>query len=165
MTRQTTELKVDGCATTIKSIPTPVRHRNGVSKQNTDATETDRLRNRKLFTCGTWNVNTLRTEGDLEQLCKAMERYRWGVVGLSEVRRKGMGEDYSQIYNHKLYFSGRDDLHLHGVGFLVHEDTLKHVMGCKPISSRLITIRLRASPFNMTLIQVYAPTTEYLMRR
>ena len=35
------------------------------------------------------------------------------------------------------------------------------VMGCQPISSRLITIRLRATPFNITIVQAYAPTTDY----
>ena len=35
------------------------------------------------------------------------------------------------------------------------------VMGCQPISSRLITIRLRATPFNITVVQAYAPTTDY----
>ena len=34
-------------------------------------------------------------------------------------------------------------------------------IGCRPVSSRLITIRLRASPFNITTIQAYAPTTDY----
>ena len=34
-------------------------------------------------------------------------------------------------------------------------------MGCLPVSSRLITIRLMSSPFNITIIQAYAPTTDY----
>ena len=34
-------------------------------------------------------------------------------------------------------------------------------MGCRPVSSRLITIRLRAAPFNITIIQAYAPTSDY----
>ena len=34
-------------------------------------------------------------------------------------------------------------------------------IGCQPVSSRLITIRLRATPFNITIVQAYAPTTEY----
>ena len=38
---------------------------------------------------------------------------------------------------------------------------MKYVMGCRPIASRLISIRLRAYPFNITVIQVYAPTTDY----
>ena len=39
--------------------------------------------------------------------------------------------------------------------------TVNAIMGCRPVSSRLITIRLKASPFNITIIQAYAPTTDY----
>ena len=35
------------------------------------------------------------------------------------------------------------------------------VMGCRPVSSRLITNRLRAVPFNITIVQAYAPTSDY----
>ena len=35
------------------------------------------------------------------------------------------------------------------------------VMGCRPVSSRLITIRLRAVPFNITIVKAYAPTSDY----
>jgi hypothetical protein len=34
-------------------------------------------------------------------------------------------------------------------------------MGCRPVSSQLITNRLRATPFNITIIQAYAPTSDY----
>ena len=33
------------------------------------------------------------------------------------------------------------------------------VLGCRPVSSRLISIRLRAAPFKITIIQIYAPTS------
>ena len=45
------------------------------------------------------------------------------------------------------------------VGFLVHKDMGRAVLGCRPVSSRLISIRLRTAPFNVTIIQVYAPTS------
>ena len=45
-------------------------------------------------------------------------------------------------------------------GFL-HKDIVNTVMGCRPVSSRLITIRLRAAPFNITIVQVYAPMSDY----
>ena len=45
------------------------------------------------------------------------------------------------------------------VGFLVHKDMMSAVLGCRPVSSRLISIRLRTAPFNVTIIQVYAPTS------
>ena len=59
------------------------------------------------------------------------------------------------------FFSGKEDKHEHGVGFLVHEDIVNIVSGCRPVSSRLITIRLRAVPFNITMIQAYAQTSDY----
>ena len=42
-----------------------------------------------------------------------------------------------------------------------NKDIVKSVIGCRPISSRLMTVRLRASPFNITIIQLYAPTSSY----
>ena len=46
------------------------------------------------------------------------------------------------------------------VGFLVHKNIVNTVMGCRPVSSRLIAIRLRAVPFNFTKVQVYDPTSD-----
>ena len=62
---------------------------------------------------------------------------------------------------HRVYFSGKEDKHKQGVSFLVHKEIVKNVIGCRPILSRLMTVRLRASPFNITIIQVYAPTSSY----
>ena len=45
------------------------------------------------------------------------------------------------------------------VGVLVHKDMGSAVLGCRPVSSRLISIRLRTAPFNVTIIQVYAPAS------
>ena len=49
------------------------------------------------------------------------------------------------------------------MGFLVHKDILKSVIGCRPISSRHMTVRLSTSPFNITTNQVHvsAPTSSY----
>ena len=120
----------------------------------------NRLRVKDKLVFGTWNVETLWRDGRLEELCHELERYKWNVIGLSEVRRKALGE-ISSDEGHKLYYCGRDDRHVHGVGFLVHKETANSVLGCNFISSRLISIRLKASPFNITLIQSYAPTSDY----
>uniref|UniRef100_A0A3Q2Z7T5 Reverse transcriptase domain-containing protein n=1 Tax=Hippocampus comes TaxID=109280 RepID=A0A3Q2Z7T5_HIPCM len=61
----------------------------------------------------------------------------------------------------KLYYSEKQDKHEEGVSFHVHKDIVNTVLGCRPVSSRLITIRLKASPFNITVIQAYAPTMDY----
>ena len=44
---------------------------------------------------------------------------------------------------------------------LIHKDTVNVIMGCRPVSNRLNTIRLKASSFSITIIQANAPTTDY----
>ena len=76
------------------------------------------------------------------------------------MRWKNFGETTTEE-GHKVFFSGKEDKHEHGVGFLVHKQIVNTVMGCHPVSSKLITIRLRAVPFNITIVQAYAPTSDY----
>ena len=103
-------------------------------------------------------MRTLRPAGKLEQLTHAMSRYHWNIVGICEMRWKNFGE-MSTDDRHKVYFSGEEDRHKYGVGFLVHKDVVDAVLGCRPVSSRLISIRVRAAPFSITIIQDYAPTS------
>ena len=54
-----------------------------------------------------------------------------------------------------MFFSEKEDKHEHGIGFLVYKGIVNTVMGCRPVSSRLITIHLRA------IVQANAPTSDY----
>ena len=87
-------------------------------------------------------MRTLRPAGKLEQLTHAMSRYHWNIVGLCEMRWKNFSE-MSADDGHKVNFSGQEGKHEYGVGFLVHTDVVGAVLGCQPVSSRLISIRLR----------------------
>ena len=80
-----------------------------------------------------------------------MDRYRWNILGFCEMRWKNFGKTTTEE-GHEVFFSGKEKKHEHGVNT---------VMRCRPVSSRLITIRLRAVPFNITIIQTYAPTSDY----
>ena len=102
------------------------------------------------------NVRSLRAAGEVEELTHEMKEYQWNILGLCEVRWKNFGET-STPEGHKLFFSGREDRHEHGAEFLIHKDTVNAIMGCRTVSNRLITIRLKASPFNVIIIQAYAP--------
>ena len=134
-------------------------HQDGGEKFATGVT-TSKIRARNNITIGFWNEKTLRMAGKLEELSYEMSRYRWNILVLCEVRWKNFGETSTEE-GHKLYFSGKEDKHELGVGFLVHNDIVNTVIGCRTVSSRLIVIRLRASPFNITIIQAYAPTSDY----
>ena len=56
-------------------------------------------------------------------------------------------------------FSGNDDNRDNGVGFIVSKSTAKSILGYKPVNDRIAVIRLSAKPFNVSIIQVYAPTS------
>ena len=60
-------------------------------KMVTDEQNKIKIRRKNTY-IGTWNVRTLREEGKLEELTHELDRYRWTVVGLCEVRRKGVNE-------------------------------------------------------------------------
>ena len=62
---------------------------------------------------------------------------------------------------YEVFFSGKADEHELGVGFLVHKDIVNTVMGCRPFSSRLITIHLRAVPFNFTILYMYKHSPQH----
>ena len=119
-----------------------------------------KIRVRDYISIATWNVRTLSQIGKVQELSHEMKRYTWHILGLSEVRWKNSGEHHTDE-GHILYYSGEPDSHTKGVGFLVNKDCKHSVLGYCPISSRLITIRLRATPFNITVLQVYAPTTDH----
>ena len=78
-----------------------------------------------------------------------MDRYRWNIRGLCEMRWKNFGETTAEE-GVNVFFSEKEDKHEPGVGCLVQKYIVNTVMGCRPASSKLITIRLRAAPFNIT---------------
>ena len=112
------------------------------------------------ITIGTWNSRTLQAAGELQELAYKMDRYRLNILGLCEMRWKNFGEITTEEGN-KVFFRGKDDKHEHDIGFLVHKDIISTVMGCRQVSSRLITIRPRAVPFIITIVHTYAPTSDY----
>ncbi|CAF3677816.1 unnamed protein product [Rotaria socialis] len=108
-----------------------------------------------IFTVGTWNVQTLWTTGKLELLRNEMKRFRFDVVGISEVRWTGKGETPRGDF----IWSGENTTHTKGVGLLLSTKAKKAMIGYNPISSRLISVRFNATPFKITVIHVYALTS------
>ena len=104
-----------------------------------------------LITIGTWNTRILRAAGKLQELTHEMDRYRWNILGLCEMRWENFGETTTEE-GHTVFSGGKEDKHEHGVGFFVHKDIVNTVMGCRPVSSRLITVCLMAVPFNITIV-------------
>ena len=109
-----------------------------------------------IFTVGTWNVKTLWATGKLELLRNEMKRYKYEVIGISEVRWTRKGETSSGDF----IWSGESSTHTKGVEILLNAKARKSLLSYNPIDSRIIMARFNATPFNVTIIHVYAPTAE-----
>ena len=145
---------------TTTTVPPTATNSTPRQAQSTTATTkrgSQRLKMAKdIFTVGTWNVRTLWAAGKLELLRNEMKRYKHDVVGITEVRWTGKGE----TSNGDFIWSGEYNTHTKGVGMLLSTKARRALMGYNPINSRLITARFNAAPFNITIINVYAPTAE-----
>ena len=60
-----------------------------------------------------------------------------------------------------MWFSGEEAKHHRGVAFIARKEIASSVISCTPVSSRVIAIRIAAKPQNLSIIQVYAPTSDY----
>ena len=68
-----------------------------------------------------------------------------------------MGECNSD--DHYIYYCGQESLRRNGVAIIVNERVQNAVLGCNLKNDRMISARFQGKPFNITVIQVYAPTT------
>ncbi|XP_049946671.1 craniofacial development protein 2-like [Schistocerca serialis cubense] len=106
---------------------------------------------------GTWNVRSMY-QGKLDIVKREMEKINIDILGISEMRWTDMGEFASD--GHMVYYSGHDNNRSNGVAFIVSDKVRKAVIGCKYKNDRMMSIRLQGQPLNITVIQVYAPTTD-----
>ena len=105
----------------------------------------------------TWTVLTLAQAGRLHESTHESDRYIWHVVRLFGVKQKNLRGHITET-EHILYYSGEFGSSTRGVAFLVNMNINNCVFGCHPVSSRFISTYLRASPFNITIVQAFAPT-------
>ncbi|KAF7243727.1 Craniofacial development protein 2 [Varanus komodoensis] len=62
-------------------------------------------------------------------------------------------------YDHQVYYCGQESLRRNGVAFIVNKRVGKAVLGYNLQNDRMISVRIQGKPFNITIVQVYAPTT------
>ena len=68
-----------------------------------------------------------------------------------------MGEFNSD--DHYIYYCGQESLRRNGVTIMVNKRVRNAVLGCHLKNDRMIFVRLQGKPFSITVIQVYAPTS------
>ena len=96
-------------------------------------------------------------QGKLEVVRKEMARVNIDILGISKLKWTGMGEFNSD--DHYIYSCGQEFLRRNGVVTMVNKRVQNAELGCNLQNDRMISVRLQGKPFNITIIQVYAPTS------
>ena len=92
----------------------------------------------------------------LEVVNQEMARVNIDILGISELKWTGMGEFNSD--DHYIYYSGQESLRRNGVAIMVNKRVQNAVLGCNLKNDRMISVHFQGKQFNITVIQVYAPT-------
>ena len=96
-------------------------------------------------------------QGKLEVVEQDLARVNIDILGISKLQWTGMGEFISD--DHYIYYCGQDSLRRNGVAIIVNKRVWNAVLGCNLKNSRMISVHLQGKPFIITVIQVYAPTS------
>ena len=86
-----------------------------------------------------------------------MARVNADILGISELKWTGMGEFNSD--DHCIYYYGQESLRRNGVAIKVNKIVRNAVLGCNLKNDRMVSVRFQGKPFNITVIQVNAPTS------
>ena len=96
-------------------------------------------------------------QGKLEVVKQEMARVNINILGISELKWTGMGEFNSD--DHYIYYCGQESLRRNRVALIVNKRVWNAVFGCSLKNDRMNSVRFQGKPFNITEIQVYAPTS------
>ena len=86
-----------------------------------------------------------------------MARVNIHILGISELKWTGMGEFNSD--DHYIYYCGQESLRRNGVAIIINKRVQNIVLGCNLKNYKMISVCFQGKSFNITVIQVYAPTS------
>ena len=86
-----------------------------------------------------------------------MARLNIDILGTRELKWTGMSEFNSD--DHDIYYCGQESLRRNGVAIIVNKRVQNAVLGYNLKNDRMIPVCFQGKPFNITVIQVYVPTS------
>ena len=96
-------------------------------------------------------------QSKLEVVKPVMARVNIDILRISELKWIGMGEFNSD--GHYIYYCGQESLRRNGVAMMVNKRVQNAVLECNLQNDRMISVCFQGKPFNITVIQAYAPTS------
>ena len=85
-----------------------------------------------------------------------MARVNVNILEISELKWTGMGKFNSDDH---MYNCGQESLRRNGVAIIVNKRVQNAVLGYNLKNDKMISVGFQGKPFNITVIQVYAPTS------
>ena len=96
-------------------------------------------------------------QGKLKVVKQEMARVNIDILGISELKWTGMCEFNSD--DHYIYYCGQESLRRNGVAIVVNKRVWNAGLGCNLKNDRMIPVHFQSKPLGITVIQVYAPTS------
>ena len=96
-------------------------------------------------------------QGKLEVAKQEMARVNIDILGISELKWTGIGKFNSD--DHYIYYCGQESIRRNGVALIVNKSIQNTVLMCNLKNDSIISVHFQGKPFNITVIQVYAPTS------
>ena len=94
-------------------------------------------------------------QGKLELVKQGTARLNADILGISKLKWTGMSEFNSD--DHCIYYCEQESLRRNGVAIIVNKRVQNAVLRCNLKNDRMISVHFQSKPFNITVIQVYAP--------
>ena len=96
-------------------------------------------------------------QGKLEVVKQEMARVNIDILVIRKLQWTGMVEFNSD--DHYIHYCGQESLRRNGVAFIVNKRVQNAVIGCSLKNNRMISVHFQVKQFNITVIQVYSPTS------
>ena len=119
----------------------------------------------KKLKIGTWNIRSMLRPGKLANVIQEMRKARLDILGLAEMRWKEGGEFTSNITEEEteeirvIYAGGKE--RQRGVALLLKKELSRNITNIERYEDRVIMVTIEAEPVNLTILQVYMPTTTH----
>ena len=111
---------------------------------------------KEQYCIGTWNVRSMN-QGKFQSAQTRDGKSEHGHLVISKIKWTGMGEFNSD--DHYIYYCGQESLRRNGVAIIVNKRVQNAILGCNLKNGRMTSVRFQGKPFNIMVIQVYAPTS------
>ena len=97
-------------------------------------------------------------QGKLDAIKQEKARVNIDIfIEISELNWTGISKFNSN--DHYIYYYAQESLRRNGVALIVNKRVQNAIIGCNLKKDRIISVCFQGKPFNITVIQVYMPTT------